>query len=476
METLIGRKKEIAELHRLAQTGASEFVALYGRRRVGKTFLIREAFNNQFAFYMTGMANVPLNTQLSNFHLAITKYDETGIVSSAPSNWLEAFHQLSLVLEKQTSPKKIVFLDELPWLDTAKSGFMQALEYFWNSWASARKDIILIVCGSAASWMINKLLRNKGGLYNRVTHRMRLDPFTLHECEAYFKSRSAAYTDRYQLIQIYMVMGGIPFYLKQVDTTMSAAQNINKLCFHPGGMLFDEFDILFRSLFSKPESHIAIIEALSKRAKGLTRDELIFITQIPSGGTITKILDELEESSFIRKYYAYGKKEKNSLYQLADFYSLFYLKFIKSKESLDEDHWLTGLDTPRQRTWAGYAFEQVCLAHLPQIKRGLGISGIQSSASSWAGKSEQGGAQIDLVLDRSDRVINLFEMKFSIDAFTIDKKYAEELRKKVAVFRDRTQTKKALFLTMVTTFGLNKNAHAISCVQNQLTMDVLFDP
>lgn len=476
METLIGRKQEKTELLRLAGTGASEFVAVYGRRRVGKTFLIREVFNNKFDFYLTGMANAALAGQLANFHLAITTYDTAGIILNPAKNWLEAFHQLSLILERQTTSRKIVFLDELPWLVTARSGFMQALEYFWNSWASARKDILLIVCGSSASWMLNTLIHNKGGLYNRVTYRIKLEPFTLQECELFFQSRSAAYTDRYQLIQLYMVMGGIPFYLKQIDTTLSAAQNINRLCFHPQGILFDEFSVLYRSLFKNPEDHISVIEALSKKGKGLTRDELISAAKIPAGGATTRVLDDLEQSNFIRRYNAYGKKEKNSIYQLTDFYSLFYLKFIKPKETLDENHWLAGLNTPKQNAWAGYAFEQVCLAHLPQIKKGLGISGIQSSVSCWTGKTKEQGAQVDLVLDRSDRVINLFEMKFSIDAFTIDKKYGDELKKKISVFREQTQTRKAIFLTMITTFGLNRNTHAMAMVQNELTMDALFEP
>jgi hypothetical protein len=397
-----------------------------------------------------------------------------GIITSPAGDWLHAFHQLSLVLGNQKTKKKIVFLDEMPWLDTAQSGFIQALEYFWNSWASARKDILLIVCGSAASWMINKLIHNRGGLYNRVTHRMKLEPFTLQECELYFNSRSGAY-DRYQLIQLYMVMGGIPFYLKQVDIGMSAAQNINKLCFDSGGILFDEFDTLYRSLFNNAEKHISIIEALSKKAKGLTRDGLIAATKMPSGGSVTRILKELQESNFIRKYEAYGKKEKYSLYQLTDFYSLFYLKFIKHDDSLDENHWLNGLNTPRQFAWAGYSFEQVCFAHLKAIKKALGISGVLTSTSSWIGKTQKKGAQIDLMIDRNDGVINLCETKFSINPFTIDKKYGEELRTKVAVFREETGTRKAVFLTMITTFGLNRNMHAVSLVQNELTMDALFE-
>jgi predicted AAA+ superfamily ATPase len=472
MEHIIGRVKELQEFRRLMDTGASEFIAVYGRRRVGKTFLIREAFQNKFDFYMTGMANVPLSQQLTNFHFAIKKYD-TGTITHTAANWLEAFHQLSLLLEKVKNKKKIIFLDEMPWLDTPQSGFIQALEFFWNSWASARKDVLLIVCGSAASWMLNKLIHNKGGLYNRVTHRMKLEPFTLNECEQYFKSRSGVY-DRYQLIQLYMVMGGIPFYLKQVDTGRSATQNISHLCFDPGGVLFDEFDTLYRSLFNNADKHIAIIETLSKKAKGLTREELIAHTGMPSGGNTTNILKELEESGFIRKYSSYGKKEKNSLYQLTDFYSLFYLKFIKGKDQLDENHWLNGLDNPKQRSWAGYAFEQVCLAHSKAIKAALGISGVQTAFSSWTGTRKEKGAQVDLVIDRRDGVINLCETKFSISPFTINKKYADELRKKVAAFREQTRTRKATFLTLVTTFGLNRNMHAISLVQNDITMDALF--
>ncbi len=474
MESIIGREEERREFQRLLHTGESEFIAVYGRRRVGKTFLIREFFNGEFDFYLTGMANTNLSGQLANFQLAIKKYDTKDKIKEPATNWMEAFQQLTQVLTTAKTRKKVVFLDEMPWLDTAQSGFITALEYFWNSWASARKDILLIVCGSAASWMINKLIHNTGGLYNRVTYRMKLEPFTLRECAEYFSNKSAIF-DRYQLIQLYMVMGGIPFYLKQVNPVMSAAQNINKLCFNPSGILYDEFDDLYRSLFNRADKHIAIIEALSKKNKGLTRDELIAAAKMPSGGTTTSILKELEESGFIRKYSPYGKKEKNSLYQLSDFYSLFYLKFIKAKNTLDENHWLHGLDSPVQRAWSGYAYEQVCLAHLDEIKKALGISGILTSASSWITTGKE-GAQIDLVIDRADGVINLCEMKFSIHNFTITKKYEEELRKKISLFREESKTRKALSLTMITSFGLNRNMHSNSVVQQELTMDALFEP
>lgn len=469
---IIGRRNELHLLNKLKDNKSSSFVAVYGRRRVGKTFLIRHAFKNQFDFYMTGMWKVSLSQQLANFHAALIKYDPRSSEKEPAGNWFMAFQQLSQLLESRTSGKKVIFLDELPWLDTAQSNFMPALEHFWNSWASARTDVILIVCGSAAGWMINKLISHKGGLHNRVTHRIRLEPFTLMECEEFLKYKQTI-LDRYQIIQLYMVMGGIPFYLEQINNDQSAAQNINRLCFEKDGLLRTEFDNLYKSLFDNAEKHIAVVESLSRKTKGMTRGELIQKANLSTGGSATRILGELEESGFIRKYVSYGKKERNSLYQLADFYSLFYLKFIRKSSALDENSWINGLDSPEQRTWGGYAFEQVCLAHVKEIKQALGISGIQTTTSSWISNG-QPGAQIDLVIDRRDQVINICEMKFSINHFTIDKKYADELREKIRIFKEEVKTRKSLFLTMITTFGLTKNQHSTSLVQNDLTMDILF--
>lgn len=476
MSIVVGRKQEWEELGSVINRGESEFIAVYGRRRVGKTFLIRQFFKNDFDFYLTGVANATLSEQLSNFNMVLGQYDLNGIITDPATDWLTAFHNLRKVLtgsRPRNGKKKIIFLDELPWLDTPHSRFINALEYFWNSWASAESDIVLIVCGSAASWMINKLIHNTGGLYNRVTHRIKLEPFTLGECEQYFQQKRSAY-NRYQILQLYMALGGIPFYLQQVDTGKSAAQNIQTLCFKSNGILTKEFDALYRSLFTNADRHIAVIEGLYKRAKGLTREELLKEANLSDGGGATRILKELEESDFIRRYKAYGKKERSSLYQLCDFYSLFYLRFIKNKTIPDDHNWLENIDNPQQRAWAGYAFEQVCLAHIPQIKRALGISGVQTTSSSWtSGKVSAKGTQIDLVIDRRDNVINLCEMKFSINPFTINKDYDAELRNKAGVFREETKTRKSIFLTMITTFGLERNMYSGN-VQNDITMDALF--
>ena len=473
MAIIVGRLKELEQLELAKDSSASELVVIYGRRRVGKTFLVREAYGNRFTFYLTGVANTSNQQQLANFHEAMLRYDKK-FSGAMPGNWFEALAQLRVLVEREKGhSKKLIFFDELPWLDNAKSGFLSALEYFWNSFASARKDILLLVCGSAASWMIEKLIHNRGGLHNRVTRRMRLEPFTLQECEEFFKTRNRAF-NRYQIVQLYMVMGGIPFYLDLVDARRSAAQNISRLCFEEGGMLRTEFEDLYRSLFKKAEKHEAVIEALSSKTKGLTRSELIEKAKLPNAGSTTRILEELQESGFIRKYPPFGKKEREALYQLTDFYSLFYLKCIRKRAPLDANSWMTGLDSPALKAWSGYAFEQVCLAHVGAIKQALGVAGIQAAVSSWVGEIKGKRAQIDMLIDRLDQVINLCEMKFYINDFVITKGYYDELRNKIAVFKEATGTRKSIYLTMITTFGVQKNEYATALVQNSLTMDALF--
>jgi len=469
---IIGRKKETGILTKKLASARSEFIALYGRRRVGKTYLVRNFFEGRFTFWLTGLAQATLEQQLNNFNVAIREQDPKGRVKEAV-NWMEAFQQIRRVIEKSKQKKKIIFIDELPWFDTPHSGFIPALEHFWNSWASARKDVLLIVCGSAASWMINKLINNKGGLHNRVTQKIRIEPFTLKECSELLRYKKMA-LDHYQLIQLYMVLGGNPFYWEAVEKGLSASQNINKLCFDPNGLLSNEFNNLFKSLFAKAERHEAIVSALAKKNKGLTREEISKDSKLANGGGLTRLLNELEESGFIRRYVPFGGISRNSLYQLCDFFSLFHIKFIKGQKAFDRNYWLKLIDSPKHRAWSGYAFEQVCLTHLPQIKKALGISGVETETSSWKRKKTKDGAQIDLVIDRRDGIINVCEMKFSISSFNIDKKYDAELRNKTGAFKSETGTKKSVFLTMVTTFGLHPNLYSGN-VQNDIKMDALFE-
>ncbi len=473
MATIIGRTKELDAFITLESSSKSEFVAVYGRRRVGKTYLIRNALKNNFTFQLTGLANASMKQQLANFNVAITKFSKAKKAPDLPTTWFEAFRQLIELLEKNKASKKVIFIDELPWLDTPKSGFISALEHFWNDWASARKDILLIVCGSAASWMISKLINNKGGLHNRVTYKMKIEPFTLSECESFLQSNHVNW-NRHQIIETYMTMGGIPFYLEAIKPTLSAAQNINNLCFTENGLLNDEFNNLYASLFKYSNNHIAVVEALSKKTMGLTREEIIKLAKLPGGGGTSKVLDELEVSGFIRKYIPLGRRIKDSLYQLTDFYTMFYFKFIKNNKYNNKNYWLNIIDTPKHRAWSGYAFELICLTHINQLKKALGISGIQTTVASWRSKNAAEGAQVDLLIERKDEVINLIEAKFSINKFTIDKKYAANLRNKIGTFKSETKTNNAVHLSMVTIYGITPNEYATGLVQQSITADSLF--
>jgi uncharacterized protein len=473
MSTFIGRQKELERLQRIKQSNTSEFVAIYGRRRVGKTLLVRHFFEDKFSFQVTGVAHSSLKSQLKNFQTELVKQNPT-IKYEPPANWFDAFQNLIKHLEGLSMERKVIFFDELPWFDTYKSDFVPSLEHFWNSWASVRKDIILVCCGSAASWMINKLINHRGGLHNRVTERILVMPFTLREAEALLRLKNPTMS-RYHTIQLYMVMGGIPFYLNAVRGEFSAAQNIESICFAPDGLLRMEFGNLFHALFSKAERHIAVVEAIATKTKGLTRAEILEITGLTDGGSITRLLDELEKSGFIRKYTSFDKRTRNSLYQLVDFYTLFYIRFIKNSNAYDVDNWINAIDTPSYRAWSGYAYEQICLYHLADIKKALGITGVVSHSSSWISITASKGAQIDLVIDRRDQVVNLCEMKFSTKPFTITKAYAEQLQNKIQAFEEETKTRKSIFLTMITTYGLVKNNWSSDLVRNDLDMNIFFD-
>ncbi len=477
MKKLIGRKAEQATLKAALQSDEAEMIAVTGRRRVGKTFLVRSFYNTKIDLEFTGVQHAPRREQLDSFHFVLKQFAGKQHDLTPPKNWLEAFHQLITVLEnkKKKKQKQVLFFDELPWLATKKSGFLRAFGFFWNNWAS-KNNIVVVICGSATSWMIEKIVKDRGGLHNRITRRINLQPFTLAETETFFKSQKIRLT-RYHIVLIYMMMGGIPHYLKEIKAGKSAVQNINDICFSNEGLLADEFVNLYPALFEDSDNHIAIIKALSTKLKGLTRAGIIDIAKIPNGGGMTKVLNELIYSGFVSAYYPFGKKRKDMLYRLTDEYSLFYLKFIEKKKRNIKDTWQALSQTATFKTWSGYAFESVCLKHVTAIKEALKIGGIYAEPSSFLfqGNDVVPGAQIDLLIDRNDQAINLCEMKFYNTEFTINKSYAKQLRNKIAVFNEVSKTKKQVFLTMVTTFGVAENKYSQDLVDNNLTMDMLFE-
>jgi len=476
MENIIGRETEKLILQEALLSKEAELIAVYGRRRVGKTFLIRQFYSKHIICEFSGVHNSTVQEQLENFRNVIAFALDSPIATAIPKSWTEAF--LTLIRFSEPSlvkGKVVIFFDEFPWLSSPKSGFLSAFEYFWNSWGSKQANLIVTICGSSASWMIQKIINNKGGLHNRITKRMRLLPFTLYETSAYLKSKSVN-LNQYQTLQIYMALGGIPHYLKEIRKGESATQVIDRLCFSKDGLLVNEFTNLYHSLFEAADRHINVVKALAAKPSGLTRKQIIESCNLQSGGGTTKMLDELIESGFVNLHLPFQKNIKEAIYKLSDEYSLFYLKFIEHSRVTGQGTWIKRSTSQSWKSWSGTAFESICLKHKSQIKSALGISGIYTEESAWryvAGKYGK-GTQIDLLLDRQDVCISICEMKFCNAEFTIDKAYAADLQDKLTIFKEKTKTRKTLFLTMVTTYGIKDNVYKTGLVQNEVIMEDLF--
>lgn len=472
---LTGRLEEKKILESAMESAKPEMISIIGRRRVGKTFLVKSVYQDQIDFEITGIQHATREEQLRNFMLQVSKYSGGSFPLTMPKDWLEAFYVLSKLLEtKEKHGKKVVFLDELPWLATHRSGFLKGLSWFWNSWA-VNQPVVLVICGSAASWMIKNVVHHKGGLHNRITRRIFLKPFNLAETEVFFKTKNIHF-DRYHILHLYMAMGGVPHYLDEVEAGKSAAQNIDEICFSQNGLLWDEFPKLYASLFDNSEAHVRVVRALAGRHKGLTRQEIIQISGLSEGGGASTVMEELQHSGFISVYQPFGKKKKDSLYRLTDEFSLFYLRFMEDKRQEGPGTWQQWSQTQAYAVWAGYAFENICLKHISQIKKSLGISGVYSTSSSFLkkGTDEAEGIQFDLLIDRNDHVINICEIKFYAAEFIIDKSMAMDFRNKIAAFKETAGTRKQVFLTMITTFGVKKNQYSLGLVDAELTMDDLF--
>ena len=468
---LIGRKKQQAELLEAYNSDDSRFVALYGRRRVGKTYLIKQTFKDKFTFSHSGLANGSLQEQLYGWRSSL---ENAGYVApSTPKHWLEAFDMLKELIRQTSAKKKVVFIDEMPWMDTPRSKFVTALEFFWNGWAAMRDDILLIICGSATSWIINKIFRNHGGLHNRVNYQIFLEPFTLHECEEYSEAMGLAYS-RYDLLEAYMVMGGVPYYWSLMQKGRSLAQNIDSLFFAPQGLLHYEFRELYDSLFRNSDKYIDVVSILGKKLGGMRREEIVSGLGIADNGNLSRILEDLEHCGFIVR--TYGARKYNAIYRLMDNFSLFFLKFMQENKTDDPSFWSHNYTSPLRYSWCGLAFERVCFQHIPQIKQALGISGVVTNTYSWQVKDDPvygAGAQIDMLIERADNTVNICEMKFSQNEFVIDKDYDAVLRHKLSRFGSSVSHRKAIHLTMVTTYGVAHNAYW-NRVQSEVIADDLF--
>lgn len=479
MSKLVGRKAEIEELTSLYESGRAEFVAIYGRRRVGKTFLVKELFQDKMAFYHSGLSpydkerRISMRDQLEAFYASLMNYGMEE--SHCPKTWMEAFRMLGELLDSRAGEgRQLLFIDELPWMDTARSKFLVAFEHFWNTWGAWRDRVMLIVCGSATSWMLDNLINNRGGLYDRLTCQMKLSPFTLGECKEFFESRNVVLS-LFDMLECYMILGGIPYYLNYIQREKSLAQNVDSLFFAKNARLMSEFQRLFGSLFANPADYMQVVRLLGKRHTGFTRDEMVSSLGINSGGSFSRILEVLSESDFIASYVPFGKSQKEVRYRLTDSFCQFYLRFIDGQQTTDEAFWLHHQNMPLLNSWRGFAFEQVCFLHISEIKRALGVEGVASSQSAWIvrGGDDTQGTQVDMLIVRNDRVVNLCEIKFLSKEYEMNVDDEMTCRSRIATLQEHLSPKQAIHLTLITTMGLKRNAHS-SIYQQTVTAPQLF--
>lgn len=469
---IIGRKKELTQLEQYYNSGKAEFIAVYGRRRVGKTYLIRQYFKNQFTFDMTGVIEGSKSEQIATFHTALKTY---GYKGKKNQTWIDAFFALRQLLETKIKSGKrcVIFIDELPCLDTPKAGFVNALGHFWNSWANWQSEIMLIVCGSATSWMVRNIIDNHGGLHDRITHEIHLHPFTLKETEDYFLSNGFTW-NRLSIIQAYMAIGGVPYYMSLFEKTDSPSTGIDRLFFRENAELKKEYRRLFSSLFKNPQPYIEIIFLLAKNPKGLTREEMCEKLDVSNNGKLGDMLTDLVYCDFLRKYNTREKRIKtnSAIYQLVDFYTIFYNTFAL-KNIVEEHFWTRNINTSEVTAWYGIAFERICKAHIPQIKTALGIASVSTEFYSWKTNKIENGAQIDIIIDRADNIINLCEVKYSEDLYSLDKEEFLKIQNRIRAFKEATETKSSIIPTMITTFGMKAGMYSDQIIA-KLDMDALF--
>lgn len=472
--TMIGRKNEIEELQRLYESSKAELVAVYGRRRVGKTYLIQETFKDRFFFKHSGLSlddsdeNKKTEIQLENFSKSLALYGVE--VTKKIETWFDAFFYLEKhIMQSESKEKKVLFFDELPWMDTRGSHFISAFEGFWNGFASARDDLMIIVCGSATSWIENHLINNCGGLYGRVTYEIKLSPFDLCETKEFLESKNVHYS-LYDMTQAYMIFGGIPYYLNYIDPRYSLGQNVDRLFFSKNALLTIEFDRLFDSIFTFSEKAKSIIRLLSENSLGFTRKDIISRLHLSDGGKLTQYLNALIASDFVVKYVPFGFTKRESYYKLVDPFCIFYLRFVQDRSG-NESLWSQDSSSQKISAWRGYAFENVCFNHIAQIKFALGISGVSTSISSFYNKED--GYQIDLMITRKDNIINLCEIKFYSDEFKITKETFLKINRRTELLREKVAKKYSIMNTLISTYGPMKNEYYFSFA-NSITLEELF--
>ncbi|MFM2394458.1 MAG: hypothetical protein RLZZ546_2440 [Bacteroidota bacterium] len=474
MSEIICREQELALFQETLKSNKAELVAVIGRRRVGKTFIIREFYKKECVFEFAGIFESDLQTHMQQFSKSLSTYFYNNVELEVPKNWFKAFDLLEKSCDAiRSKKKKVIFLDELPWMATSKSNFKSAFGNFWNNWASKRNDIILIITGSSTSWMYNEVFLDKGGLYQRVTRKLFIEPFTLKETEKFLKYKKVIF-NKSAILELYLSIGGIPFYLDLVKSGESVPQLIDRLFFKKNAELRSEFDELFKSLFGDSEIHKDVVKLLAKHLYGLSRTEITTTLKVQSSGNFTKLLDELDKCGFLSAYIPFGKLSKDKIYKLTDPFTLFHLKFINENQGLNK--WEKISKSQQWISWSGLAFENTCFQHIECIKEKLRIGGIYSTISSWRHKGDDTmkGVQIDMLIDRDDKIINLCEIKYYSNLVVVTSDLAKQIRMKMTSFAYFTKSKKSIFPILIAPYGMQENEHSQGLIQNVVELDDLF--
>ncbi len=487
MKKIIGREKELQELEEAYQSDNAEFIAVYGRWRVGKTFLVTNSLSNRedtLFFHISGTKKGTKAEQIKNFTDEISdKFLKPGARIESPKTWRDALRLLTEYIKDYKGKKVVLFFDEFPWLVSKRSELMETFQFHWNRHWSLDDRIKLIVCGSSAGWILEKIINDRDGLYNRVTHRIHLEPFNLHETKEYLRSRGASLQNR-DITNLYMVLGGIPFYLSQTKTRLSAMQNIEFLAFRKNSFLMTEFDNLYATLFSEDAGHIELAKIISKHRYGINRKNIVAASpRFKKGGRLTTLLKDLEQAGFISRFTPFESKKKEAFYKMEDEYSLFYFNWIEPiretplARSMKIGYWEQELKSPAWHSWAGYAFEALCIKHISQISEALGIS-VTAKPHTWRYVPPKGslerGAQVDLLFDRDDNSITLCEIKYTREPFILDKEQMHKLWNRIDVFKQHTKTQKNIFLSFISAQGLKKTVYSEEFVHQIVSLEDLF--
>lgn len=478
----VAREEELDILESAYAREYSSFVAVYGRRRIGKTELVDTFIRSKSCplFSVTGAYDASLKSHLNNFaNKCFLAFD---CEKPSFSSWDEAFLFLQMEIEKLSlddSCKFTLFIDELPWLAEMKnSGFKSALSLFWNDFASKRGDIFLIVCGSATSWIIHHILEDRGSLANRVTTIIHLKVFTLLETKEFLEALGHKGVTHKVVLDYYMALGGIAHYLVLLDKKKSFVQNMEMLFFQHHSVLRVEYYNLFSTLFKNHQNHENIINHLSSRWSGLSVSQLGAKKNLQLGATLSNTLRELEESGFLVKRQKYGQNKREILYSIGDPFVYFFTKWVTPismvELSQNKNYFSKVYLSSSYRSWAGFAFENICHGHLYQIKKALQIGGVITRSYYWSSSDKKQGAQIDILLERDDDVINIIECKYYNKEFTIDKSYAKNLENKAELFYEKSKYKGSIQIIMLTAFGVKKNDHFNQIVSEELTLEALF--